>query len=227
MATHSSILAWRIPGTEETGGTHARLCNPAWDLSKYRSNTWNFLPTKGLQCCQSSASGLTSNAWQHGFWKSAPEDWDKPPQLLLPGFKAHWVKVGDGLYSSDYTLSDSTTSSCLNTTHNSVNWGPSVTYLALFSSLRVRLKSSLSLDDTETPKDLHTSWVPQFALHSCTLNIHTQWKRISSDNYDLYLGEEGCFCKSRTFYKYNSIFWCNICQNLKINSFVSLCFSTS
>lgn len=81
-----------------------------------RSYTWHFLTTKGLQCCQSSASGLTSNAWQHSFsWKSASQDWTKHLQLL-PGFRVHQVEVGDGLYSSGDTLNDSTTFCCPNTT---------------------------------------------------------------------------------------------------------------
>ena len=42
MATHSSILAWRIPGTEEPGGLQSHGVTKSWTQL---SNTFTF---KGL-----------------------------------------------------------------------------------------------------------------------------------------------------------------------------------
>ena len=42
MATHSSILAWKIPWTEEPGKSRTRLSNFTFFLSRKRSNEFPF-----------------------------------------------------------------------------------------------------------------------------------------------------------------------------------------
>ena len=34
MATHSSILGWKIPQTEEPGGPHSPQCDKEWDTTE-------------------------------------------------------------------------------------------------------------------------------------------------------------------------------------------------
>ena len=49
MATHSSILAWRIPGTEEPGGLQSigsqRVRHDYSDLTRMHAHIWKELQT--------------------------------------------------------------------------------------------------------------------------------------------------------------------------------------
>ena len=52
MATHSSILAWRIPWTEELGGLQSVGLRQSWtQLSNYTTTTTTNLPGKGNYMC--------------------------------------------------------------------------------------------------------------------------------------------------------------------------------
>ena len=55
MATHSSVLAWRIPGTEEPGGLPSvgshRVGHDWSDLAAGRALGWAFLPNMELGSC--------------------------------------------------------------------------------------------------------------------------------------------------------------------------------
>ena len=53
MATHSSVLAWRIPGTGEPGGlpsmgshreTQKRLSSSIFELARYKIVAWEVSP---------------------------------------------------------------------------------------------------------------------------------------------------------------------------------------
>ena len=52
MATHSSILAWRIPWTEEPGGLQAGSGGPTCMVEKAcRGSPWTVLQTLHVELC--------------------------------------------------------------------------------------------------------------------------------------------------------------------------------
>ena len=66
MATHSSILAWRIPGTEEAGG-----------LLSIGSQSWTWLKQLSMHACLGEGNGnplqnsCLENPWDRGAWWAA------------------------------------------------------------------------------------------------------------------------------------------------------------
>ena len=54
MATHSSVLAWRIPWTEEPGGLHS-MVSPPWEVTQpaERARMWTEPSACSCLCPQS------------------------------------------------------------------------------------------------------------------------------------------------------------------------------
>ena len=48
MATHSSVLAWRIPWTEETGGLWSPWAPKVLDMTKWQQQQQLLLPLPGI-----------------------------------------------------------------------------------------------------------------------------------------------------------------------------------
>ena len=81
MATHSSILAWRIPGMEEPGG----------------------LPSMGSHRVGHNGSDLAAAAAQKGYWR---RKWQSTP-VFLPGEAQGWRRLV-GCHLWGHTKSDTT-----------------------------------------------------------------------------------------------------------------------
>ena len=76
MATHSSILAWRIPWVEEPGGLQSRTELYRVVQSRIRLNWLSTQTWSGLVCC----------SYAHLF----PTLWDSM-DCSLPGFSIHGI----------------------------------------------------------------------------------------------------------------------------------------
>ena len=93
MATHSSVLAWRIPGTGEPGGLPSMGSHRVWhdrsDLAA-AANQYKGFPRGFLQCrtCRS----LVFNPWVRKIpWRRA---W-QPTPVFLPG-ESQWKRSLEG-----------------------------------------------------------------------------------------------------------------------------------
>ena len=73
MVTHSSILAWRIPWTEEPGGLYSPRCRKDLDMTERQTNTGNLLFPYSRYYLQMLR--LSSHAYQrpHSPWE---QSWD-------------------------------------------------------------------------------------------------------------------------------------------------------
>ena len=137
MATHSSVLAWRIPGTAETGGMlsmGSHRIGHDWSNLAAAAAAWSVISFSGGSVVENPPANAGDASSISGLERSLREGNDNPLQyscLKNPMDKGTWWSTVHGVAKSWTQLSDWTT------TKHGRPWGPPVVQILYIKDLSI------------------------------------------------------------------------------------------